>query len=55
LHERRGVEDTLPSANEGNDSDTPRRECDDRVLSGEDECAARAWPELRTHVVARIF
>jgi hypothetical protein len=28
---------------------------DDRVLSGENECAARAWPELRTNVVARIF
>jgi hypothetical protein len=30
-------------------------ECDGRVLSGENECAARAWPELRTNVVARIF
>jgi hypothetical protein len=44
-----------PSANEGNGSDTPRRECDDRVLSGGNECAARAWPELRTNVVAGIL
>jgi hypothetical protein len=44
-----------PSANEGNDSDTPRRECDDRVSSGENECATTARPELRTNVVARIF
>jgi hypothetical protein len=45
-----------PSANEGKyDSDTPRRECDDRVLSGENECAEMAWPELRTNVMAHIF
>jgi hypothetical protein len=48
------VEDYL-SANEGNDSDTPRRECDDRLLSGENARASRAWPELGTSVVARIF
>jgi hypothetical protein len=43
------------SANEGNVSDTPRLECADRVLSELNECAARAWPKIRTNVVARIF
>jgi hypothetical protein len=43
------------SANEGNDSDTPRRECNYRELSGGNDCAERARPELRTDVLARIF
>jgi hypothetical protein len=30
-------------------------ECDDRVLNGQNEYAARAWPDLRTKLVAHIF
>jgi hypothetical protein len=54
-NEIRGSFARASRSNEGNVSSTPRHECDDRVLSGENECAARAWPELRTNVVARIF
>jgi hypothetical protein len=39
LHELRGV-----------DSETPRRECNNRTLSERKECALRAWPEVRTTV-----
>jgi hypothetical protein len=44
-----------PSDNEGNVSDTPRRECNDRVLSEWKEGATMARPEVRTNVLGWQF